>query len=60
MNFMIGQRVILTRQGGTEEIGTVVCSESGITRGIWVFSPTKKYASDYDIRNVRPLPNGQL
>ena len=60
MKYLIGQRVILTGRGGIEEIGTVVRSESGITRGVWVFSPTKNYASDYDEHNVKPLPNGQL
>ncbi|MBW1672115.1 MAG: hypothetical protein JRJ45_00465 [Deltaproteobacteria bacterium] len=58
--FMIGQRVILSGQGGVKEIGTVVPSEPGITNGAWVYSPTKKYASDYDLTNIEPLPNGQL
>ena len=60
MNFMIGQRVILTQGGGIKEIGTVVPSETGITQGVWVMSPTKGYASDYATENVKPLPNGQL
>lgn len=55
-NFMIGQRVLL----GKNEIGTVVRSETGFTRGIWVMSPSKGYASDYAVHNVKPLPNGQL
>ena len=61
MKFMIGQRVILTLQGGEKEIGKVVISETGNTTfGVWVFSPTRNYASDYAIHNVDPLPNGQL
>jgi len=54
--FMIGQRVLLNNS----EIGTVVKSESGHTSGIWVFSPSRNYASDYALHNVKPLPNGQL
>ena len=57
--FMIGQRVILG-QGAMKEIGSVVNSETGMTRGVWVYSPVKGYASDYAIHNVRPLPNGEL
>lgn len=56
-NFMVGQRVILNNK----EIGTVVRSETGVTHfGIWVYSPTKGFASDYSIDNVKPLPGGQL
>jgi len=54
--FLIGQRVILNNK----EIGTIVKSETGNTTGIWVFSPSKNYASDYALHNVKPLPNGQL
>jgi len=61
MKYMIGQRVILTGKGGVKEIGTVVPSESGHTSfGVWVFSPTLKYASDYAFSSIKPLPNGQL
>lgn len=60
MDFMIGQRVVLTGLGGVKEIGTVVKSETGFTQGVWVFSPSKNYASDYATHNVKPLPNGQL
>lgn len=56
MEYLIGQRVIVGN-----EIGTVVKSETGHTRfGIWVFLPSKNYASDYSLDNVKPLPNGQL
>lgn len=56
-DFMIGQRVILNNK----EIGTIVRSESGETRfGIWVYAPSKGYASDYSVDNIKPLPNGQL
>jgi len=54
LNFMIGQKVILTGSGGIKEIGTVVPSETGNTYGVWVYSPTKKYASDYAVENVQP------
>lgn len=60
MEYMIGQRVILIGLGGVKEIGTVVRSETGLTRGVWVYSPTKGYASDYALTSVKPLPNGQL
>jgi len=57
---MIGQRVII-KINGTKEIGTVVPSESGQTNfGAWVYSPSKKYASDYALCNIEPLPKGQL
>ena len=58
-NYMIGQRVILG-QGAMKEIGSVVNSETGITRGVWVYSPIKGYASDYAFTNIRPLPDRQL
>lgn len=58
--FMVGQRVILTGTGGVKEIGIVVPSETGVTNGVWVMSPTKGYPSDYAVHNVKPLPNGQL
>ena len=58
--FMVGQRVILTGRGGAQEIGLVVTSETGITHGVWVYSPTLGYASDYAIDNIQPLPNNQL
>lgn len=58
--FMVGQRVILTGRGGVKEIGTVVKSETGVTHGVWVFSPTNGYSSDYALSSVSPLPNGWL
>jgi hypothetical protein len=55
-NYMIGQRVLLG-----DEIGTVVKSETGrMPFDIWVFSPTKGYASCYSFSSIKPLPNGQL
>ena len=56
--YLIGQRVILNNC----EIGTVVKPEDGRPPhfGVWVFSPSKGYASDYALHNVKPLPNGQL
>lgn len=59
MVYMIGQRVILTTNG-KKEIGTVVKSETGETSGVWVFSPSKEYASDYALTSIEPLPKGQL
>ena len=57
MKYMIGQRVILNN----DEIGTVVKSETGRTSfGVWVFSPSNGYASDYALTSVKPLPDGQL
>lgn len=55
--YLIGQRVILNNK----EIGTVIESETGRTSfGVWVFSPSKGFASDYALTSVKPLPNGQL
>ena len=60
-SYIIGQRVILTQKGGIKEIGKVVRSETGRTNfGVWVFSPSRGYASDYALTSVEPLPNGQL
>lgn len=56
MEFFIGQRVLVGN-----EIGTVVKSETGRTHfGVWVFLPSRGYASDYALTSVRPLPDGQL
>jgi hypothetical protein len=54
--YLIGQRVILNGC----EIGTVVPAERGDIKGVWVFSPSKGYASCYAEHNVKPLPGGQL
>ena len=56
--YVVGQRVWLNGN----EIGTVVHEDRPpIGEGyIWVYSPTKGYASCYDPCNVKPLPNGQL
>lgn len=56
MKYLIGQRVLLNGS----EIGTVVKSETGHTRGVWVYSPSHGYASDYALHNVKPLPNEEL
>ena len=58
-SFLIGQRVVLNGK----EIGTVVMPEHNGSKNstdVWVFSPSKNYASCYANHNVRPLPNGQL
>jgi hypothetical protein len=57
MEYLIGQRVILNNK----EIGTVVKPEhNNVNFGVWVFSPSEGYASDYALTSVKPLPNGQL
>ncbi len=58
MEYLIGQRVILN----DKEIGTVVIPERlALTPfGVWVFSPSKGYASDYALTSVKPLPGGQV
>lgn len=43
------------------EIGTIVPSESGgYPFDVWVFLPSKGYASCYAFSSIKPLPNGQL
>ena len=60
-NYMVGQRVILIGLGGVKEIGTVVRPENSNAAGdVWVFSPTREYASCYAYHNVKPLPKGQV
>lgn len=60
MTYLIGQRVLLNKT----EIGTVVKPERedlpNTSDDIWVFSPSRGYASRYASHNVKPLPNGQL
>lgn len=53
--FIVGQRVVLAQRGGVEEIGRVVPPErDGPVRGVWVYSPSRGFASDYALCNVRP------
>lgn len=54
--YLMGQRVILNNT----EIGTIVPPETSYSKGVWVRSPSKGYASCYAPENVKPLPNGQL
>ncbi len=60
MEYLIGQKVILNNK----EIGKVVTPERMCGRrhsdSVWVFSPSKNYASEYSVCNIKPLPNGQL
>lgn len=56
MEFMIGQRVLLNNT----EIGEVRKPEHNNSTGVWVYSPSRGYASCYAKHNVKPLPNGQL
>jgi hypothetical protein len=54
--YLIGQRVIVNG-----EIGTIVKPEHYQTNfGQWVYLPSRGYASDYALHNIKPLPNGQL
>lgn len=58
IKYFIGQRVIVN-----DEICTVVKPEKGKREEsgyIWVFVPSRKYASNYAEHNVKPLPNGEL
>jgi hypothetical protein len=57
-DYLIGQRVILN----DAEIGIVVISPTEVQAefGVWVFSPSKGFASDYALHNVKPLPHGQF
>jgi hypothetical protein len=60
-DYRVGQRVLMAVRGGGTEIATVVKSETGsYPFDVWVFSPTKGYASCYAFSSVKPLPNGQL
>ena len=60
MDYMLGQRVILN----CNEIGTIVKPERNDMPNddehLWVYSPSKEFASYYASHNVKPLPNGQL
>lgn len=60
MKYLIGQRVVL----GGSEIGILVPSENkdlpNTDKEMWVFSPSRGYASRYAVGNFQPLPNGQL
>lgn len=57
MSYFIGQRVIMGN-----EICTIVSPPKGQRAhfGMWVFVPSKGYASDYALTSFRPLPGGQL
>lgn len=60
-DYRIGQRVLLAVRGGRTEIAKVVPSETGsYPFDVWVYSPSKGYASCYAYSSVRPLPDGQL
>ena len=64
VGYFIGQRVILN----DEEIGTIQAAENkhridempNTDKHVWVFSPSREYASHYATHNIKPLPNGQL
>lgn len=59
MSYLLGQRVLLGN-----EICTTVKSENpelpNTDKELWVFVPSRGYASRYAIGNIQPLPNGQL
>ena len=60
MKYLIGQRVILNNK----EIGTIVKPDNkdlpNTNNDIWVYSPSRGYASRYDTINIKPLTNNQL
>jgi hypothetical protein len=66
MKFLTGQRVIVEDEIGTVRRGStdVVTSNQALDEWrpgyIWVYLPSKGYVSQYDERNVKELPGGQL
>jgi hypothetical protein len=64
MNFLINQRVIVHDEIGTVQRGASVVDGPPRVEPrdgcVWVYLPSKGYASCYDERNVKPLPGGQL
>ena len=58
LKYMIGQRVILNDY----EIGTVSVEQHSkrLPGHVWVYAPSRGYASCYAKHNVKPLPDGQL
>jgi hypothetical protein len=63
--FLIGQRVIVRDEIGTVRRTPTQPSDAPVDRSarpgyVWVFMPSKGYASEYSEDNVEPLPNGQL
>jgi len=62
-SFMVGQRVIIFDNHSKKEIGTVVLPPRDWKKNegcVWVYSPTREHELYFDIKNVEPLPNGQL
>jgi hypothetical protein len=63
--FLIGQRVIVGDEIGTVQRGRTVgarfVAEDDEREGyVWVYLPSKGYASHYAEHNVQELPGGQL
>lgn len=65
MKFLIGQRVIVHDEIGTVQRGPTMVkgppqrAEPG-EGYVWVHLPSKGYASEFSVDNVKPLPGGQL
>ncbi len=59
-DFLIGQRVILNNS----EIGQIVKPENEALPNddcnLWVYAPSKGFASRYSRANIKPLTSGQL
>jgi hypothetical protein len=53
-NFMIGQRVIYN------DVICTICKPERDDGNTWVDNPEVGYKHWVDLRNLKPLPNGQL
>ena len=64
MTYLIGQRVIVDDEIGTVHRGATRTDglpfEAYVEGHIWVYLPSKGYASHYTESSVKPLPDGQL
>lgn len=64
--FLIGQRVIVGNEIGVVHAGKTLTNErqevdnEQFSGYVWVYLPSKGYASNYSVNNVKPLPNNQL
>lgn len=58
--FLLGQRVIVDREIGTVVDGDGAKGSPPPAGYVWVFRPSKGFASCFVEHNVKPLPNGQL
>lgn len=65
--FLIGQRVLVGDEIGTVQRGPTMMSSPPMHDAttkregyVWVHLPSKGYASNFSVDNVKPLPGGQL